>query len=310
MTLWLNGERQDRVPEPIAARPPQLTLVMNGRVCNYGPLPRIRMENNSGNMDRDGAEPELDNFEDEGDGDDIQSQVEKFLDKDNGQDSEDGPSWMFEEGETLSRDPDYIFCPAPHRKGILRLFTRHFCQYPLLLECDGKLSATEIRSQAVYNMYNFCKVRGLREVWGYMWTSWYSPKMWRLWARSTSSRISRLRTTMAVENFWHQLKHNYLHNVARPRLDHLVWILINRVTPAYLARSEILDNNFRLGRTRPLTTYQTYFKKLWSVLAKREVSAKKYETSVKDWTCTCGRQKYDCHLLCKHLVQAVPSPPI
>ena len=105
------------------------------------PLPRIHMENNSGNMDRDGAELELDSFEDEGDGDDIQSKVKKFLDKDNGQDSEDGPSWMFEEGETLSRDPDYIFCPAPHHKGILRLFTRHFRQHPLLPERDGKLSA-------------------------------------------------------------------------------------------------------------------------------------------------------------------------
>ena len=217
---------------------------------------------------------------------------------------------MFEEGETLSRDPDYIFCPAPHRKGILQLFTRHFCQHPLLPERDGKLSAVEIRCQAVYDMYNFCKVRGLREIWGYMWSSWYSPKMWCLWARSTSPSISCLRTTMAVENFWRQLKHNYLHNVARPRLDHLVWILINRVTPAYLARSEILDNNFRLGRTRPLTTYQSYLKKPWSVLAKREASAKKYTTNVKDWTCTCGRKKYDCHLLCKHLVQAVPSPPV
>ena len=227
---------------------------MNGRVCNYGPLPRIRMENDSGNpstgnLDRDGVEPEPDEEEEDGD---IQNQVEKFLNKDNDKDSEDGPSWMFEEGETLSRDPDYIFCPAPHHKGILRLFTRHFCQHPLLPERDGKLSAVEIRCQAVYDMYNFCRVRGIREVWGYMWSSWYSPKMWCLWARSTSPRISRLRTTMAVENFWRQLKHNYLHNVAHPRLDHLVWILINRVTPAYLARSEILDNNFRLGRTRPL----------------------------------------------------------
>jgi hypothetical protein len=31
---------------------------------------------------------------------------------------------------------------------------------------------------------------------------------------------------------------------------------------------------------------------------------------VKGWTCTCGRQKYDCRLLWKHLVQAVPYPPI
>ena len=271
------------------------------------------MENESGNLSTENLDSEgveLESEEEEEEDGDIQNQVEKFLNKDNEKDSDDGPSWMFKEGETLSRDPEYVFCPAPHRKGILRLFTRHFCQHPLLLERDGKLSAEDIRSQAVYDMYNFCKVRGLREVWGYMWSSWYSPKMWCLWARSTSPRISRLRTTMAVENFWRQLKHNYLHNVARPRLDHLVWILINRVTPAYVARSEILDDNFRLGRTRSLTTYQKYFKKSWNILAKREVSAKIYKTDVKDWTCTCGRQKYDCHLLCKHLVQAVPSPPI
>ncbi|KAF8960518.1 hypothetical protein BDZ97DRAFT_1301650 [Flammula alnicola] len=121
---------------------------------------------------------------------------------------------MFEEGETLSRDPDYVFCPAPHRKAILRLFTRHFCQQHLLPERDGKLTKEEIRRQTVYDMYSFCsKARGLREAWGYLWSSWYSPKMWKLWAHSTSSsRISRLHTTMAVENFWRQLKHNYLHN--------------------------------------------------------------------------------------------------
>ncbi|PPQ88021.1 hypothetical protein CVT25_000969 [Psilocybe cyanescens] len=115
---------------------------------------------------------------------------------------------------------------------------------------------------------------------------------------------------MGVENFWRQLKHNYLHNIAQPRLDHLVWILINRVTPAYLARSEILDNNYHLGQTQALTTYQKYFKKSWLVLAKQKISDKVYLTNVQDWTCSCGHQKYDCHHLCKHLVQSVDHPLI
>lgn len=125
------------------------------------------MENESGNLSTgnlDSEGVELESEEEEEEDGDIQNQVEKFLNKDNEKDSDDGPSWMFKEGETLSRDPEYVFCPAPHRKGILRLFTRHFCQHPLLLERDGKLSAEDIRSQAVYDMYNFCKVRGLREV--------------------------------------------------------------------------------------------------------------------------------------------------
>ena len=71
-----------------------------------------------------------------------------------------------------------------------------------------------------------------------------------------------------------------------------------------------LDQVAQTAARSSIATYQKYFKKSWNILAKREVSAKIYKTNVKDWTCTCGRQKYDCHLLCKHLVQAVPSPPI
>ncbi|KAJ7595598.1 hypothetical protein C8J56DRAFT_1001696 [Mycena floridula] len=122
-------------------------------------------------------------------------------------------------------------------------------------------------------MYNFCHQRGLREVWAYFWTSWYSPKVWKLWARSSSPYLTRLRTTMTVENFWKQLKHDYLHHIVHPRLDQLVYILIYDVNPAYF-----------MG-----------------------LSGKVYTMSVKDWTCTCGRQKFDWYHLCKHLVQAVPD---
>ncbi len=58
---------------------------------------------------------------------------------------------------------------------------------------------------------------------------------------------------MGVENFWRQLKHNYLHNYTRPRLDQLVWVLIHRVTPAYFARMDGLQDGYRMGRSKPLT---------------------------------------------------------
>ncbi|KAF9474403.1 hypothetical protein BDN70DRAFT_842317, partial [Pholiota conissans] len=137
---------------------------------------------------------------------------------------------MFDQGETTSPDPSYTFCPAAHRKQLLQLFTKHFCQHPIFPE--RKL----IRSNGVKEMYEFCYTRGLREVWAYMWACWYTPKMWRLWARSASSYLSRLRTTMGAENFWRQLQHNYLHNHPRPRLDHLDHILIYKVTSSYFAR--------------------------------------------------------------------------
>ena len=143
-----------------------------------------------------------------------------------------------------------------------------------------------------------------------MWASWYAPKMWCLWARSTSPYISRLRTTMNVENFWRQLKHDHLHHVAQPRLDHLVWILIYKVTPAYFAWAEILHDSHRLGHLKQLTTYQKYFKSSWKKLLARNISDKDYGTCIEDWTCKCGRQKYDRHHLCKHLVHAVGLPPL
>ncbi|KAI5824593.1 hypothetical protein K523DRAFT_315006 [Schizophyllum commune Tattone D] len=159
-------------------------------------------------------------------------------------------------------------------------------------------------------MYSFCLRRGLREVWGYMWANWYSPQRWPLWARSTCPRLTRLRTTMTVENFWRQLKHNDLHHLVHPRIDQLVYILIHNVTPAYYRRMQTMSADFRLGRSTKLTTHQRYFKSEWRRLEKATVSGKTYETNVAQWICNCGRQKYSAYHICKHLVQAVNPPPI
>jgi hypothetical protein len=117
---------------------------------------------------------------------------------------------------------------------------------------------------------------------------------------------------MNVENFWKQLKHGFLHNMLRPRLDQLVWVLITKVTPAYLARAQVLDDAYRPGRSKPLSPFQKQFKAFWIALSKLPLSVdadKKYITRVDNWTCTCDSLKFQsCHL-CKHLVQAVPAPP-
>jgi hypothetical protein len=286
-------------------------LRLNGIVKSFFPL-QPRNDPAASNAPVEDTEDDKD-AEDDGDEDNennLIKQVDKLMDdSENEQDSEDGPDYMFDIDETVSPDPTYVFCPATHRKQILHLFTRHFCQHPIFPQRHEKsLDAKEIRREAVFEMYDFCKKRGLREVWGYMWACWYSPKMWKLWARSTSTYLSRLRTTMGVENFWRQLKHNYLHHVARPWLDHLVWILIYKVTPSYFARTQILDDTYRLGRSKPLTTYQRAFKKSWLTLMKKGVSNNPYTIDVSTWTCNCGHQKYHRHHLCKHLVQAVGLP--
>ena len=240
LTVLLEGIQQNKAPKEPEKPRGQLTLRLNGTVKSFFPL-RPRIDPTASNKPIEDTEDDDDN-EDKDNESHLINQVNKLI---NGkeQDSEDGPDYMFDVDETISPDPDYVFCPATHRKQILHLFTKHFCQHPIFPErLEKSLDAKQIRREAVFKMYEFCKKRRLREVWGYMWACWYSPKMWRIWARSTSSYLSHRRTTMGIENFWRQLKHNYLHHVARPWLDHLVWILIYKVTPSYFAQTQILDD--------------------------------------------------------------------
>ncbi|KAG6848311.1 hypothetical protein H0H93_001313, partial [Arthromyces matolae] len=295
LVLRIGGVRQNRAPEP--TQTPRLVVKLNGVVRALVTIPQ---QNDPDPKERP---------EEDADGN-LMDEVDRYYDKSGGDEieEEDGPDFMFDKDEVTSKDPAYVFCPAVHRKQLLRMFTKHFCWHTLLPERDGKWTKETLRREAVWEMYDFCKRRGLREVWGYMWAGWYSPKMWALWARSTTPYMSRLRTTMNVENFWKQLKHDHLHHVARPRLDNLVWILIHKVTAAYVARAEILDDTYRMGRSKELTTYQKAFKKSWKALLGRQVGKNKYITLIKDFTCTCGQQKFDAHLLCKHLVQLVGLP--
>lgn len=225
-------------------------------------------------------------------------------------DDEDAPEWEFEDGETKSKDKNYTFCPAAHRTTILWKFTRHFVRHPIFPERLGSCqTAEQIREAAVKDMYYHCKRNGLAEVWGYMWAQWYSPNRWKLWARSSSPLLSRLRTTMTVENHWRQLKHQYLWFTRRPCLDHAIYVICTNMVPAFMVTAATLEDSHRIGRTKSLTPFCVAFKRNWRKKASAEVSGRKYTTSVGLWQCNCGAQETDPHHLCKHLVQAVPTPP-
>ena len=106
---------------------------------------------------------------------------------------------------------------------------------------------------------------------------------------------------MDVENFWKQLKHEYLHHYAHPRFDQLVWILVYRVTLLYLARMEILKDTAPLGRSKPLTTYQHYFKESWLKLKLLDAiqlrrNANKYITTPLFSSVSILSKPLDCHL--------------
>ena len=177
VTVRFNGVLKSKAPEQ-APPGPRLIIRLNGIVRSVVPIP-VRCPTDTSNnilaIPGPDTRPAGDSNEDSDmaseisdldDSDDEQgeliTQVNEYFDKDaNERDAEDGPDWMFEDGELPSNDPEYVFCPAPHRKQTLHLFTKHFCQHPLFAEKDGKWTSQEIRDNAVYEMYTFCRTRGL-----------------------------------------------------------------------------------------------------------------------------------------------------
>ncbi|KAJ7619328.1 hypothetical protein FB45DRAFT_980994 [Roridomyces roridus] len=159
-------------------------------------------------------------------------------------------------------------------------------------------------------MYIFCHQRGLREVWAYMWTAWYRPEKYKLWARSTQpERIGHWRTNMGLENFFRYLKHDTLRFLLHPRLDQVIFLVVTEVLPTFIAKMQIFDPAYRPGRAPELTPFQVAFKRNWKKLSERALGSHTYDTDVSRWTCNCGQQKYNPYILCKHLVQAVAPPP-
>jgi hypothetical protein len=215
-----------------------------------------------------------------------------------------------DETGTRTNDKKYQFCPPPHRLSILRLFAKHHSQHSMLPERHGKArSPQEIHCDAVTEMYFHCTRNQLTEVWVYMWNSWYSPNKWRLWARSAyGSAIPRKRTTMIVEALWKNLKGTTLHRNNRPRLDFVVHLIAVEAVPAYRVSFANVTGRLRSSRPLDLTSEQKSLKKAWLRLQSKPINGT-YITDMAQWTCGCGAQKYNTHLLCKHLVQSVPIPP-
>jgi hypothetical protein len=288
---------------------PTLKLRFNGQISEVSapPRPKLIINLNGQLNSAESGNKNLERFVDSLDDED-----EDYADEDiDAIDRWDGPESWFEPGETtFAVDRTYVFCPAAHRKQLLRIFIRHFCEHPLLPDRSGTTrTAAQIRYDAVWEMYKYCEQRGLREVWGYMWTAWYCPAKYKLWARSSQPEfIGRWRTTMAVENFWRNLKHETLHHLLHPRLDQLIYLIATDVLPAFEAKMQNFESDHRAGRVKSLTPWQKAFKQEWKKLAARKLGTCTYNTCVADWTCSCGQQKYNAYLLCKHLVHAVCTP--
>jgi hypothetical protein len=114
-----------------------------------------------------------------------------------------------------------IVCPDDVTKELLEMIKRHANMHPLIpVAKDTFRTSTSIRELCVQETYDFCHSRGLAKLWGYLWTSWYNTKDWKLFARSAyPAAIPLARTTMITESHWRVLKYQHKYNYNRPRLD-------------------------------------------------------------------------------------------
>ncbi|CAG8599879.1 19347_t:CDS:2 [Gigaspora rosea] len=117
--------------------------------------------------------------------------------------------------ETILMDKDRGQMLAAHKtwtKSRIQL-----CYWHVLRAIKKKLSSTGI----VHNYYHahearsFCSI--INPEWqpvhhnhafasianqAYLWSEWYHPEMWKLWARASDPKLNILRTTMAIESHW------------------------------------------------------------------------------------------------------------
>lgn len=193
---------------------------------------------------------------------------------------------------------------AAERDIVLGMVCRHFNSHSLIPDKNGTYrSATVIHQESATEIYRWCRARNYVYLWAYLYTNWYCPGQWELWARSANAEeIPVLKTTMVVESHWRKVKHDYLHRFNRPRIDLVIWILMSRLIPDAVNRMEALvEGNNR----QAIASWRKCFKRQWKDLTTREVqiqSIDKYHTNPYKWTCACPAFLESRFLVCKHLL--------
>ncbi|CAG8678213.1 23664_t:CDS:2, partial [Gigaspora margarita] len=196
------------------------------------------------------------------------------------------------------------FCPVQHREHIIKLITKHFHYHPYIpMPNNYYFSEVQIREAAINEMYTYCATNNLHWVWAYLWVGWYNPYKWQIWARCTKKEIPVLKTTMILESHWRLIKRDYLYKFNRPRIDLLVWVIIDHFIPRYNSKLQnLITTNQKISM---MASWRSEFKHLWKQYSKKQCSNNTYITNPSQWTCSCPMYLENRFLLCKHLVQSI-----
>lgn len=197
------------------------------------------------------------------------------------------------------------------KETVINLFSNHYNSHTLIPDKNGtSRSAQQIHRDCTREMYSWCRSRNYFRLWAYLWINWYQPSQWVLWARSANeAEIPVLKTTMIVESHWRKLKHDYLHKFNRPRIDLVVWILLQKAIPDSLIRMRALLNcdHRRVDASWRKASWRKAFKREWKKLTVRSQtlnpeSIQQYSVNPAQWSCGCPYFINSRFLICKHLV--------
>jgi MULE transposase domain len=187
-------------------------------------------------------------------------------------------------------------------KEVIEVIERHSNAHPLLPKGGIFRGPLAIHRDCVLEAFQWCKARSYPRLWAYLWVNWYRPGQWILWARSTHPQIPVLKTTMIVESHWKTLKHSYLHDFNQPRIDLVIWIILEKVlTDAADRAANIIARDPR----KDVASWRPEYKKEWFKHVRWTMDPEKlaiYGTDPHAWTCGCPYFVCSRFLLCKHIV--------
>jgi hypothetical protein len=109
---------------------------------------------------------------------------------------------------------------------------------------------------------------------------------------------------------WRRIKVDFLKHFHNPRLDLLIWILVEKLAPTYQPKLDALQSNGRY-RHRPAwrKAMKSDFRRCARVKLGCDPEDSLYVTDPHLWTCTCPHLATSRFLVCKHLVQACEPIP-
>lgn len=132
-------------------------------------------------------------------------------------------------------------------------------------------------------------------------------KHFQYWCLIEKPYVPRM-TNMVVEAFFKSLKHTHLKKKRTFRLDTILYILNKKVVEHYEDKLKKRVNVIKTGRdlVNTLPSWKRKCLEEINELIKKDKTPPlndEYRIDLILWTCTCGKQKYSPHFMCRHLVR-------